>query len=221
MLTPTVFELTFSADRPIPFLAGQFASVVIPDAGPGGRSLRRGYSIASPPEFDLIELCVKVVEEGPGSGYLAKLRPGDVFKAVAPYGDFVFRPHLERTPVFIGTGTGIAPIRSMLLSKQYSDNAPAKAVCIFGVRHESELLYVKELCALATVEWIPTVSQPGDQWDGYRGRVTDYLRTLGQDFPWKKSEYFICGNGAMIQEIKSILDEKGVEKSAIHQEKYY
>ncbi len=221
MLTPTVFELTFKADRPFSFLGGQFASVIIPGAGPGGRNLRRAYSIASPPESDPVELCVKVVEEGPGSGYLAKLRPGDVFKAVSPYGDFVFSPSPERIPVFIGTGTGIAPIRSILLSKQYADNAPTKAYCLFGVRHESELLYVNDLCDLATVEWIPTVSQPGANWTGFRGRVTDYLRTLNDDFPWKTADFYICGNGPMIQETKSILEEKGVEKSAIHQEKYY
>ena len=39
-----------------------------------------------------IELCVKLVEEGPGTNYLAKLREGDVFRVMAPYGDFVFEP---------------------------------------------------------------------------------------------------------------------------------
>src|SRR3954452_11905707 len=84
MLTPTVFETTFETDQPLQFKAGQFASVIIPGAGPKGRDLRRAYSIASAPELKPIELCVKIVEEGPGTQYLYKLRPGDKFKVVAP-----------------------------------------------------------------------------------------------------------------------------------------
>src|SRR5678815_3086778 len=92
MLTPTVYETTFVADQPLAFEAGQFVSVVIPGAGPKGRDLRRAYSVASSPETSPIELCIKLVHEGPGSQYIYALRPGDVFRAYAPYGDFVYEP---------------------------------------------------------------------------------------------------------------------------------
>src|SRR4051794_30277073 len=113
MLTPTVFETTFEADKALNFTAGQFVSVIIPGAGPRGRDLRRAYSIASPPGSPLIELCVKLVEGGPGTNYLYKLRPGDHFRVVAPYGDFVYESKPNRNACFISTGTGIAPFRSI------------------------------------------------------------------------------------------------------------
>src|SRR3954452_25092690 len=103
MLTPTVFETTFETDKPLQFAAGQFASIVIPGAGPKGRDLRRAYSIASAPEGRPIELCVKIVEEGPGTQYLYRLREGDAFRAIAPYGDFVYEPHSGRHACFIAT----------------------------------------------------------------------------------------------------------------------
>ena len=100
MLTPTVLELTFEPNAPLDFKAGQFISIIVPGAGPGGRNLRRAYSIASPPGALPIELCVKLVEGGPGTNYLYKLRPGDEFKGFAPYGTFVYKPATGRHVCF-------------------------------------------------------------------------------------------------------------------------
>ena len=221
MVTPTVFEVGFDTETPFEFEAGQFVSVVIPGAGPKGRDLRRAYSIASHPEKRPIELCVKLVEEGPGTNYLAKLRPGDTFRGFAPYGDFTFEHKHGKNVCFIATGTGIAPFRSMLFSSAYRANPPLHATCLLGVRTEDELLYMDEMGKFPGLRWVPAVSQPTGQWGGFKGRVTDYLRSLGADYAWLDTEYYLCGNGAMITEIKTFLGERGVAKEAIHQEKYY
>lgn len=221
MLTPTVFELSFDTDPHIPFEAGQFISVVVPGAGPKGRDLRRAYSIASAPQQRPIELCVKIMEDGPGSNYLARLRPGDQFRGFAPYGDFTYEAKPGRHAFFIATGTGIAPFRSMILSECMQDQPPASVTCALGVRTEDELLYIPDFENRSGVRWIPAVSQPRGEWKGFKGRVTDYIRGLGTDFPWLETEYYLCGNGSMINEVKSFLTEKGVPKDSIHQEKYY
>lgn len=223
-LTPTVFEITFETDKPVEFEAGQFFSIIIPGAGPKGRDLRRAYSIASAPHVRPIELCVKLVEEGPGTNYLASLRPGDAFRAMAPYGDFVYEHKFGRHACFIATGTGIAPFRSMVFSEYFKSNPPASATCLLGVRDEAELLYMDEFAAAgAGVQWVPTVSRPGasGNWQGFKGRVTDWFRTQGDHFPWCETEYYLCGSGAMIDEIKALLAAKGVVKDSLHQEIYY
>ncbi len=221
MLTPTVFETTFEPNAPLSFEAGQFVSVVIPGAGPNGRDLRRAYSIASPPETMPIELCIKLVEGGPGTNYLYKLREGDVFRGFAPYGDFVYEPRAGRHAMFIATGTGIAPFRSIALSEAYKANPPVSTTCLLGVRTEDELLYL-EMDKLPKFKLVSTVSQPTNgSFSGFKGRVTDYMRSLGNDFPWSETEFYLCGNGSMISEVKAILADKGVVKESIHQEKYY
>jgi NAD(P)H-flavin reductase len=227
MLTPTVFEVTFdgklAADgtTPMQFDAGQFVSVVIPGAGPKGRDLRRAYSIASGPDVHPIELCVKLVDGGPGTNYLYKLREGSEFKGYAPYGDFVYRTHSSKNACFIATGTGIAPFRSMVFSKKYQQDPPQKAYCLLGVRTESELIYVDEFKNLPNMQFVQAVSQPEAPWDGFKGRVTDYLKGLGADFPWLETEFYLCGSGPMIAELKLFFAEKGVQKEHIHVEKYY
>ena len=218
MLTQSVFETTFEADPSFHFEAGQFISIVIPGAGPKGRDLRRAYSIASAPEVRPVELCVKLVEDGPGTNYLYQLRPGDTFRGYAPYGNFVYAKRPERHACFISTGTGIAPFRSMVMSEVFQKTKPISTTCMLGVRDETELIYMEDFNRLPFVRWVPTVSQPKGNWDGFKGRVTDYLRSQGEDYPWLATDYYLCGNGAMIDETKALLMAKGVLKEAIHQE---
>jgi CDP-4-dehydro-6-deoxyglucose reductase, E3 len=222
MLTPTVFEVTFETQQPLSFAAGQFISVVVPGAGPKGRDLRRAYSIASAPDVYPIELCVKLVEGGPGTNYLYQLRPGDTFRGYAPYGDFVYHAREGRHACFISTGTGIAPFRAMVQSKEFQASPPASTTCLLGVRDEAELLYMEDFEKLSFVKWVPAVSRPTTgEWKGFRGRVTDYLRSLGDSYPWQQTEFYLCGGSPMIDETKLILAEKGVAKESIHQEVYY
>lgn len=221
LLTPSTFELAFETDRPMKFIAGQFVSIVVPGAGPNGRDLRRAYSIASSPEKTFIELCVKLVEEGPGSQYLNRLREGDAFRMFAPYGDFLFRPKEGRNVLFISTGTGIAPFRSMMLSQYFESNTPVYTTCLSGVRTPDEILYPELAEQFPDIRFIQALSQPPESWNGFKGRVTDFMKGLGADFPWSSTEYYLCGHGVMIAEIKALLWEKGVTKDSVHQEIYY
>lgn len=224
-LTPTVFELSFQTEPLFSFRPGQFISVMIPGAGPQGRDLRRAYSIASPPEGSLLQLWVKYLPQGPGSTYLQSLTPGQTFRMMAPYGDFT--PQISSPPrfwCFVSTGTGLAPFRSVLLSQAFEKAPPLHTWCLFGTRHDSELLFPPELVALPSEKWtwLPTLSQASSEWAGARGRVTDLLKgPLAKTLPWLETDFYLCGHGGMIQEVKALLLEKGVPKTALHQEAYY
>ncbi|MGE4233587.1 MAG: ferredoxin--NADP reductase [Bacteriovoracia bacterium] len=223
-----VFELKVKRPEGFQFKAGQYISIVIPGAGPGGRDLRRAYSIASPPEWDEIELCIKKVENGPGTTYLGSLKEGDHFRGQGPFGDFVLEHDQSLPSLFIGTGTGIAPLRSMVLSDEWVSKADVGF--LLGVRHEQDTLYpelfdfpkvfakhedVKLVFSRPTENWIQKPNQ-------FKGRVTDYLRQMTWDTEkTKKAHYYLCGNGEMIKEVKEILATKGVDKENIHTEKYY
>lgn len=220
-VTPTVFILKFDIEPSIEFTAGQFISVLIPGAGPGGRDLRRAYSLASTPATRPYELCVKLVEGGPGSNFLKNQTAGSEFKAQFPFGDFVYKTPAGKTPWFISTGTGLAPFRSMLLDPQIRSQF-SQAVCLFGVRTEDELLYEDEFNKLPQVEWITYVSRPSAPFRGRTGRVTDYLKKeMPESHDWTGGEFYLCGNGSMIDEIKTFLMSKGVDKKSIYQEIYY
>jgi ferredoxin-NADP reductase len=94
------------------FIAGQFVSMK--EKNHEGKEVTRAYSIASPPRPDnSFDICLNRVEHGFFSNYLCDLEIGADVKFHGPHGKFVLRDPV-RDSIFIGTGTGIAPLRGML-----------------------------------------------------------------------------------------------------------
>jgi ferredoxin-NADP reductase len=217
-LTPNVFELKFAPERPLQFQAGQYVSVLVPSAD--GKPLRRPYSVASAPETNPIELCVQRVEKGPGSNYLASLREGDKFECVAPYGFLTYHPRTDRHAVFVSTGTGIAPFRSMVLSEAFKKQSPLSTLFLLGVRSDEELLYAEDFQNASSVQWVPCLTRPGGKVPCFTGRVTQYLENEA-NLSWHDTEFYLCGNGAMIDDVRRFLKAKGVDRKSIHVEIYF
>lgn len=220
-LTPTVFSLSFEPSRRFKFEAGQFLSIVVPlpfvPPGSGSR-LRRIYSFACGPGQGY-ELCVKQTQ-GPGTSYLASLKPGDVFGATAPYGDFVHEPRAERGVCLVSTGTGIAPFRSMMFSERFWDEPPTQCLSLFGASTEQEIIYPEGFSHIG-VQTVNALSKAGPDWTGFRGRVTDFLASLPPDWGWTTTDFYMCGNGEMVRSVAALLRSRGVAPTAIHQEAYF
>ncbi len=224
-LTQTVVMIRFQPQKKFTYDAGQFLSIYVPHPDGHSRPLRRPYSFNCPPEVakkEGYELCVKVVQNGVGSNYLAQMKPGSTFMATAPYGDFLFIPRPGRVACFICTGTGVAPIKAILESKFFQANRPERVIILFGARTEDEIIYPGLFESLG-IHTVNCISDPQDSNKlHYRGRVTDYLRNAPKNFEWHATDYYICGNGQMIDEVYRILfHERGVEAAAISKEAYF
>ena len=241
-VTPTVVSVRFVAVKKIRFEPGQFLSVVVPletlgashplkpKAADRRKALRRAYSFAAFPtkkEPKIYELCVKVLIGGPGSQYLASLGAGEEFEVMAPYGDFIFETPAERGVCFVATGTGIAPLRSMMQSPVFAARTPGSSLLLFGARAEDEILYPGEfekagfrvVHAISQVEESKVDSLPDS---AFPGRVTDFLKTLPSEWPWARTDFYLCGNGKMVEEVRDFLvQERGVNLKHIFLEIYY
>ncbi len=142
------FKLAFAPGTEFDFDAGQFASIILPGKEPG-KTIKRAYSIASAPQWKgSIELCLKLVQGGYATNYMWQLKEGDTVQIQAPLGRFVPRQPLPKTLVYVSTGTGIAPFRSIyhdLLGK----GTQVEIWNIFGNRYETEIIYKEEFEELA------------------------------------------------------------------------
>jgi NAD(P)H-flavin reductase len=218
--------LRVRASAPIEAHAGQFLSVNV-------RGLaKRAYSFSNTLSSDSreFELCVRVVEGGLGSQYLASLKPGDRFEARAPFGHFVYETPPTRAVCWIASGTGVAPLRAMALSEEFRQaERKAPALALVGFRTEGDLVYAGDFEARGIRE-VHAFSQPqASQWigalarTGFRGRVTDYLKTaMPAAWPWLESDYYLCGNGAMIESVRQILvNQYRVPSASIRFEAYF
>jgi CDP-4-dehydro-6-deoxyglucose reductase len=218
-LTPTVIDLRFEPSKKFSFEPGQFLSVVVPAPAGSRKPLRRAYSLAIPPE-EGFGLCVKVVPGGPGSNYVASLKVGDPFKAFAPYGDFVYDHASTRNVCFVSTGTGVAPLLSMIRARAFRDNPPPHALSLFGARTQDEIIYPGFFASLGLVE-VNAISNPTSGFRGFEGRVTDYLKSLPAEWAWGQTDFYICGNGEMVADVVKLLRGRGVPQEQIHKEIYF
>ncbi|MFZ5877004.1 MAG: ferredoxin--NADP reductase [Nitrospirota bacterium] len=213
-----VFRLAVDASPAFTFRAGQFVMVDVPK---GETVVRKAYSIASPPsQSGTIDLCIKHVEGGYVSSYFhERLHVGDTLTISDARGSFVDRGG-EYERLYVAAGTGVAPIRSMILSLHERGVAGPMSL-YFGVRHEDEILYESDWRRLETARagfrFFPTVSRPRE-WSGRVGWVQNALRETLTD-PAAKIAY-VCGLVPMVKEVKALLLELGVPREQIHTEKY-
>jgi CDP-4-dehydro-6-deoxyglucose reductase len=212
-------ELTLVDPSRIAFAPGQFVSFEI-ERQDARFPATRPYSIASAPDRDhAIELVLNHVAGGPGSEYLFGLQRGDRTTFKGPAGTFVLRES-PRDLLFVATGTGIAPIRSMLWSLA-DVSSPRAITVIWGLRSERDLYYQDELVdlqgRLPSFTFTTTLSQPTSDWRGAVGRVTPLVDSRVTSVA--NLEVFLCGNGGMIRDVRDVIRRKGL--CPIRVEQYY
>jgi NAD(P)H-flavin reductase len=213
-----LIDLTLRDPAAIHFEAGQFVSFSV--TKPGVKfPLTRPYSIASSPRRrTAIDLLFNLVPDGPGSNYLFSLNVGDAVSFRGPAGTFVLRDYPDRRLLFVATGTGIAPIRSMIQTRLPS---PTPVRLLWGLRHESDVYFQDELTSLAErhpeFSFTVTLSQPSPSWRGAVGRVQRLVEAEAAQV--EDLAVYICGNSAMIESVIALVRARGL--CPIHTEQYY
>jgi CDP-4-dehydro-6-deoxyglucose reductase len=222
-LAPDVrhFEFELTSGEELHFTPGQFVSVL---EHVNGKEITRAYSITTPRDGKRFGLCLNRVPDGLVSNYLFELKPGDEVDMHEPLGYFTLR-HPGRRAVFVATGTGIAPFRSMLLD--HLPRLQPNITLLFGVRYEHGLLYREDLeafgAAYPSFRFMPTITRPAETWTGRTGRVQSHLdEALALHVPDEiyNVDVYICGLKEMVDDVRREVKQRGFDRKQIIYEKY-
>lgn len=208
------------AETPFPFRAGQAVMVGLHDS-----PLRKPYSIASAPwelaRSGTLQLLAQVDDTGSLDPHLELATPGTLLDLDGPFGAFEL-PEGAATPLlFVAGGTGIAPLRSMLIERLARAQAPPISL-IYSARSADEFAFRAELGALEAAGRIKTFftvtrAEDGD-WGGRRGRIGEAL--LREALPSSESTCLVCGPPQLVQGTVALLRTLGVPESKILLERY-
>ncbi|HUU52275.1 MAG TPA: 2Fe-2S iron-sulfur cluster binding domain-containing protein [Candidatus Heimdallarchaeota archaeon] len=226
-LTPFIKGVTLgilSPEEGISFKPGQYIQLEIPKYKLSKEPEYRAFSMASSSKGpQSVELYIGLVEKGLVSTYVHEyLKEGEELIMRGPFGDFYFRDS-ERDILLVATGTGLAPILSILRHIR-SEQIQRKTTLFFGTRIREDMYCVEELKEmekqLPAFTFIPTLSREAEssQWEGKRGRVTDLIEDLvpeGADY-----DVYICGNSDMVDSCMDRLLEKGIPEDQIYFDKF-
>ena len=212
------FRVRLKEPVALEFKAGQFMIVNVPHEG---KVVKRAYSIASPPyEPGVVEFCIQKVDGGVASTYFWGLKEGQEMSVNGPHGNFILKEPLDYIPVFMATGTGVAPFRAMIKDLLHR-NFTKDMWLLFGCRYEHALLYESEFRSLASMRhnfhFVPTVSRPKD-WHGETGHIQQTFPKLIPEVAGK--EIYVCGWLQIVKAICADLEQQGVPRAQIHYEEW-
>lgn len=206
---------------PFDFKPGQFVMLNLPIAS---KFTNRSYSIASPPYGNnIFELAIVLNPKGLGTPYLWEaIDKGSIIPVSKPLGKFSLIEPITEDLCFIGTGTGIAPLRSILLHI-FNHNIPCKNLyLIFGNRWEKDILYKKEFEELAArhpnFHFIPVLSRDNPGWTGKKGYVHQVYEEIFADK--HPATFYLCGWRDMLHDARKNLQAMGYDKKKIKFESY-
>ncbi len=228
------FYLTPHDKKPLPdFLPGQYLTFQLDIPGSGNRAIRC-YSISDATHGDAYRVTIKRIpprDKGGPPGIVSsffhdQIQEGDILDVKAPAGQFCLEPAGGRPVVLIGSGIGVTPVLAML-NTLVAQGSRREVWFFHGVRNRSEHIMREHLEAIVkenpNVHLTVFCSQPGLDYERgrdyhYEGRVS--VDALKQVLPSSNFDFYLCGPGAMMQDITEGLKEWGVPDQNIHYETF-
>ena len=168
--------------------------------------------LSSPGDSNLT-ICVYNVPQGGFSPVLADAEIGAHFTVTGPHGYFTFN-RSGRRPVFVASGTGIAPFVSM----------GRAGITGFILLHEVELaeeLYYQEFLRKTASSYIPCLLAPpaADTLPPgtLRGKAANYIK---KNLAPARYDFYLCGEREMTREVTLLADEQ-FPGSYVYKEVYF
>ncbi len=215
------------------FAAGQYMIFHIPQAE--GHAARRQYSIAShPSQKDALEFIIEYVENGVASQHLAKMQVGESLTFQGPAGVFIYRQH-EREPIFLATGTGIAPIVSMIADLFENGKYEQNIYLFWGLKLKGDMYYFDELkqiskqypnfhfkMCLSRESELTALFSEEDAVFCAGGRIDKGFEEMINSTKQDKNNfnYYICGSKHVVEAMREYLNTHTIPTEQVFFEKF-
>jgi ring-1,2-phenylacetyl-CoA epoxidase subunit PaaE len=213
----------------VAYRPGQFITLLLPFED---KKVRRSYSMSSSPYTDVsLAITIKRVPGGFASNMLLdNLKVDDVLEAMEPAGNFFPKQEDDQTRqvVFIGAGSGITPLFSIMKSILMVE-PESEVFLIYGSRDEKSIIFKDKIRALQLkykdrFKVVHSLSQPSFEWNEETGRLNKtHILKIMEGLPTlekQTAEYFICGPDDMMEEAHRALAILAVPESKIRKESF-
>jgi len=197
-----VLTLQLPATETFRFHAGQYVEVILKDGK------RRSYSMANAPHAaGALELHLRHLNGGLftdhvfGTGATA-MKEREILRLEGPFGSFFLREDSQLPIVMLASGTGFAPIKS-IIERMVHDTINRPITFYWGGRRPSDL-YMNDLVeqwasTIPDFKYVPVVSDALPE-DGWVGRTGFVHQAVMQDFPdLSGHQVYACGAPIVVE----------------------
>ncbi len=198
-----VLHLKLPASQRLEFLAGQYLEFILKDG------TRRSFSMGNAPHDDaFVQLHVRHVAGGQFTDHaFGKMKEKDILRFEAPLGTFFLREDSDKPIVFVASGTGFAPIKS-IVEHALHKGITRPMTLYWGGRRPADLYMhpLAEKWALdnaASFKYVPVISDALAE-DAWTGRTGFVHRAVMEDFPDLSAyQVYACGVPVMVDSARA------------------
>ena len=229
--TPDAISLRFDVPAHLRaayvFVQGQHLTL---KASIDGVEVRRSYSICAGPQDDELRVAIKRVRGGVFSGFAhGGIKVGDDLSVMTPDGHFhvALDPLQARNYVAFVAGSGITPVLSIIRATLRQEPR-SRFTLVYGNRQQADMMFHEALedlkdRYLTRFRLYHLFSREATDVDLFNGRIDGgRTRALLEALipPDTIDHAFVCGPGAMIDEVEAALIDAGVPRDRIHAERF-
>ena len=189
------------------FQPGQFVQLLLPGVG------EAPFCIASSPS-DQKHMDLTIIRRGLVTIASHYMRPGDVVGIRGPFGrPFPISRMVGKDLLIVGTGIGIAALRSLILFVAEHREEFGEVDLLYGARFPEDLVFRDEMKPWAEKMNVKvTLSKASPEWGGLRGRVTDHL---GGVVRGGEQVAVLCGSPMVMHSISAELLKRGLKADQV------
>ena len=191
-----ILGLKLPANERLQFLPGQYLEFLLKDGS------RRSFSMGNAPHDDeLIQLHVRHVPGGQFTDHVfGKMKERDILRFEGPQGTFFLREDSAKPVVFVASGTGFAPIKSII--EHALNKGIARPMTLYWGGRRPKDLYLHALASSwaqqGRLKYVPVISDALAE-DAWAGRTGFVHRAVMEDFPdLSGHQVYACGVPIMV-----------------------
>ena len=189
------------------FNSGQYVNII-------KGNLTRSYSIANCSDHkNELEFFIKNYENGLMSEYFFnEAKVEDLLRMEGPIGTFFLRDSNLENVIFLATGTGVAPIKSIIegMEKSHEQYKNRNLWVIVGARYREDLFWEPN-SEILNIKYIPVLSRQVNDWNGEKGYVQDIA--LKQEINLENTQVYACGSTNMINSARELFLTNNLEEN--------
>lgn len=186
--------------------AGQYVNLI-------KNNISRSYSIANFNGSNL-EFYIKNYPGGEMSSYwFNEAGINDLIRVEGPLGSFFIRESNKKNLIFLGTGTGIAPIKAILEYLEVEkEKIQKKIIWVFSGARYSKDIFWTPICEELEINFVQVLSREKNQENNFFvGYVQEAV--ISNKLDLKDAQVYACGSNDMIQSSRELLIMNGLEEN--------
>ena len=210
-------KLKLPDNQRLQFMAGQYLDFILAD----GR--HRAFSIANAPHDDtLIELHIRHVDGGEFTDWVfEQMQAKTILRLEAPHGSFVLDEESQRPMIFMGGGTGFAPLKSQI-EHAFEVGIDRPMTLYWGVRSRRDI-YLPDLPGQwahdhPNFTFVPVLSEPDQDWQGRTGWVHEAVIEDIEDLALH--DIYMAGPPVMVKTARDAFIGSGVPDEQMHHDAF-